>query len=108
MTPSRFRLSAAGMTLFALAPLVSAADKVDASSTPDPEELDTVVVQAVREPGNFRIDRKEIQLTQASDLSDLLSNESGVAVGGGKNGHACLRDVGIAEAGGNRNVEDAG
>jgi hemoglobin/transferrin/lactoferrin receptor protein len=83
MTPSRFRLPAAGMTLLALAPLACAADNVDAASTPDPEELDTVVVHAVREPGNFRIDRKEIQLTQASDLSDLLSNESGVAVGGG-------------------------
>jgi hemoglobin/transferrin/lactoferrin receptor protein len=83
MTPSRFRLPAAGMTLLALAPLACAADNVDAASTPDPEELDIVVVHAVREPGNFRIDRKEIQLTQASDLSDLLSNESGVAVGGG-------------------------
>ncbi len=83
MYSPRFRLPAAGMTLLALAPLACAAEVADTSSAADAEELDTVVVHAAREPGNFHIDRREIQLTQASDLSDLLSNESGVAVGGG-------------------------
>lgn len=83
MTASRNRLPAAGMTLLVFAPLACAADTLDNAATPDPETLDTVIVHAVREPGNFRIDRKEIQLTQAADLSGLLSNESGVAVGGG-------------------------
>lgn len=83
MNSLRFRLPAAGMTLLALAPLACAAEVADTSSAANAEELDTVVVHAVREPGNFHIDRREIQLTQASDLSDLLSNESGVAVGGG-------------------------
>lgn len=83
MNPPRFRLPTAGMTLLALAPLACAAEVADTPSATNAEELDTVVVHAVREPGNFHIDRREIQLTQASDLSDLLSNESGVAVGGG-------------------------
>ena len=47
------------------------------------KQLDKVVVVGEREPGNFRIDAGEIDLTQASNLGDLLSNQSGVAVGGG-------------------------
>lgn len=70
----------AGVMLLALTPLATA-------QTPPPADeaslLDTIVVEAEREPGNFAIDREEIELTQPSDLSDLLSNESGVAVGGG-------------------------
>jgi len=46
-------------------------------------QLDTVTVIGQREPGNFAIDAKEIDLTQASNLGDVLSNQSGVAVGGG-------------------------
>lgn len=71
----------AGITLLALAPLAQA---MEAARTPQtPADIDTIFVEARREPGNFNIDREEIQLTQASDLSDLLSNESGVTVGGG-------------------------
>ena len=46
-------------------------------------QLDTVTVIGQREPGNFAIDAGEIDLTQASNLGDVLSNQSGVAVGGG-------------------------
>lgn len=69
----------ASLWLLALTPSVAAAETPDASAT----TLGGVVVVAEREPGNFAIDRDEIELTQADDLADLLSNESGVAVGGG-------------------------
>ncbi|WP_152566137.1 TonB-dependent receptor domain-containing protein [Lysobacter antibioticus] len=67
-----------GLALLACAPLAHAAESGDAART-----LDSITVVAEREPGNFDLDRGEIELSQASDLSDLLSNESGVAVGGG-------------------------
>ncbi|RDZ27167.1 TonB-dependent receptor [Lysobacter silvisoli] len=69
------------LALFALtlAPAVAAAQTAGAQAT----DLDEVVVIAEREPGNFAIDRAEIDLTQAGDVADLLSNQSGVAVGGG-------------------------
>lgn len=57
-----------------------AGTKAGAKAAPRAAE---VVVVGEREPGNFRIDAREIELTQADDLSDLLSNQSGVAVGGG-------------------------
>lgn len=74
------RLSLTGATLLALAPMAHA---VQPPPDADARTLDEVVVTAEREPGNFAIDRDEIELTQAADLGDLLSNESGVAVGGG-------------------------
>ena len=70
-------LSLTGLTLLAVAPLSHAADPADATT------IDTIVVEGEREPGNFDIEADEVEFTQASDLSDLLSNESGVAVGGG-------------------------
>lgn len=59
-----------------------AADAPDATKKPE-KHLEEIVVEAEREPGNFVIDAEEVQFIQASDLSDLLSDESGVAVGGG-------------------------
>ncbi|MDA8020990.1 MAG: TonB-dependent receptor, partial [Thermoanaerobaculia bacterium] len=40
-------------------------------------------VSVESEPGNFALDAEEIELVQAADMSQLLSNESMVAVGGG-------------------------
>lgn len=77
MASSPRYLSLTGLTFLAVAPLSWAADAPDATT------LDTIVVEGEREPGNFDIEAEEVQFTQASDLSDLLSNESGVAVGGG-------------------------
>lgn len=79
MHPAAKGLSLTGLTLLAFAPAAYAEDDTHA----DAVTLDDVVVVAEREPGNFAIDRDEIELTQASDLSDLLSNQSGAAVGGG-------------------------
>ena len=81
MTPIPNRSCIAGMMLLAIAPLARAEDVPQAKDTT--KTLDAVVVEAQREPGNFIIEREEIELTQPADLSDLLSNESGVAVGGG-------------------------
>lgn len=83
MTPLHRCLSLTGLTLLAFAPLAHAADGIDTQKKDTATTLDTVVVKGEREPGNFDIESDEIELTQASDLSDLLSNESGVAVGGG-------------------------
>ncbi len=83
MTPLHRCLSLTGLTLLAFAPLAYANEPVDPQKKTDARTLDTVVVKGEREPGNFDIESGEIELTQASDLSDLLSNESGVAVGGG-------------------------
>ncbi|MBX9400727.1 TonB-dependent receptor [Lysobacter sp. BMK333-48F3] len=80
MSASSSRLLS-GLALLACAPLAHAADAADAGDSA--RTLDTITVVAEREPGNFDLDRGEIELTQASDLGDLLSNESGVAVGGG-------------------------
>lgn len=76
MSTPCWSLSLTGLTLLAFSPAIYADD--NGAST-----LDAVVVTAEREPGNFALDRDEIELTQAGDLSNLLSNESGVAVGGG-------------------------
>lgn len=83
MPPLHRCLSLTGLTLLAFAPLAYANEPVDPQKKTDARTLDTVVVKGEREPGNFDIESGEIELTQASDLSDLLSNESGVAVGGG-------------------------
>lgn len=80
MSASSSRLLS-GLALLACAPLAHAADAADAGDAA--RTLDAITVVAEREPGNFDLDRGEIELTQASDLGDLLSNESGVAVGGG-------------------------
>jgi hemoglobin/transferrin/lactoferrin receptor protein len=45
--------------------------------------LEESVLTAEEEPGNFIVDSQEIELVQANDLSDLLSYESTVAIGGG-------------------------
>ncbi|NUO75337.1 MAG: TonB-dependent receptor [Lysobacter sp.] len=73
------RAIATSLLLFALAPMAYAAETPADAAT----DLDSVVVVGEREPGNFAIDREQIDLTQADDLADLLSNQSGVAVGGG-------------------------
>ncbi|MCB1560617.1 MAG: TonB-dependent receptor [Xanthomonadales bacterium] len=70
------------LTLLSLASAVDHA-QADDKDRDETRRLDEVVVQAEREPGNFVIDDDEVQFIQASDLSDLLSDESGVAVGGG-------------------------
>ncbi|WP_064746560.1 TonB-dependent receptor domain-containing protein [Lysobacter antibioticus] len=80
MSASSSRLLS-GLALLACAPLAHAADAADSGDSA--RTLDAITVVAEREPGNFDLDRGEIELTQASDLGDLLSNESGVAVGGG-------------------------
>ncbi|MBE2211807.1 MAG: TonB-dependent receptor [Xanthomonadaceae bacterium] len=72
----------AGLMLLAFAPLAHAED-APLAARDLPRTLDTVVVEGQAEPGNFIIEREDIELTQPSDLADLLSNESGVAVGGG-------------------------
>ena len=81
MTPNPNRPRIAGMMLLAMAPLAHAEDAPQTKDTA--KTLDAVVVEAQREPGNFILEREDIELTQPADLSDLLSNESGVAVGGG-------------------------
>lgn len=78
------RPAALACALLACAPFAGAVHAADAPDSGDAARtLDSITVVAEREPGNFDLDRGEIELTQASDLSDLLSNESGVAVGGG-------------------------
>lgn len=64
-----------GLALLTVAPVAWSAG-VPAGAT-----VDTIIVEG--EPGNFTIQADEVEFTQASDLADLLSNESGVAVGGG-------------------------
>ena len=81
MAPNPNRPRIAGMMLLAMAPLAHAEDAPQTKDTA--KTLDAVVVEAQREPGNFILEREDIELTQPADLSDLLSNESGVAVGGG-------------------------
>lgn len=95
---STLRLSLTGALLIALVPLTGAAAETPAgiparaadnpptkapAAGPDARTLDAIVVTAEREPGNFIIDREDIELTEASDLSGLFSHQSGVAVGGG-------------------------
>ncbi len=82
MTSHSHRPCIAGLMLLAVAPLAQAED-LPQTARGSHNTLDTVVVEGQAEPGNFIIDREEIELTQPADLSDLLSNESGVAVGGG-------------------------
>ncbi|MDQ8192834.1 TonB-dependent receptor [Coraliomargarita sp. SDUM461004] len=48
-----------------------------------PVYFEESVLTAEQEPGNFAVDSQTIELLQANDLSDLLSYESTVAVGGG-------------------------
>ncbi|MGH8084918.1 MAG: TonB-dependent receptor [Lysobacter sp.] len=81
--PSLTRLSLTGLTLLAFAPLVYSQTHSPAADADAATTLDQIVVTAQREPGNFALDRDEIELTQAGDLGDLLSSQSGVAVGGG-------------------------
>ncbi len=81
MTSTLRRTRIASAVLLVIAPLAQAEDAPPANDTA--KTLDAVVVEAQREPGNFIIENKELELLQPADLSDLLANESGLAVGGG-------------------------
>lgn len=55
---------------------------VDATTTA-PVLLDAFAVTAEREPGNILLGRDEIERTHATDLAQLFSHQSTLAVGGG-------------------------
>lgn len=70
---------AAALPLLARAQTDAAAPAADASVV----ALERFTVSAEREPGNFLLGLDEIERTQAVDLSQLLANQSTLAVGGG-------------------------
>jgi len=64
--------------------LPAAPAQTAAPADPDePVTLESVVITAEREPGNFLLGLDEIARTHANDLGQLLAYESTLAVGGG-------------------------
>lgn len=86
MQPSKLN-SLLKLSSFAL--LLAATPHLFAQLAPSPAsvepvvKLETLVITAEREPGNFLLGQDEIKRTNATDLSQLLANQSTLAVGGG-------------------------
>lgn len=89
MTPPALRLSRTLSTALAAAAAAllfpASARAQDAALAADGPvvELDKFTVSAEREPGNFLLGLDEIERIHATDLSQLLANQSTLAVGGG-------------------------
>jgi len=59
------------------------ASNLSAEENTETVEMEAAVLTAQERPGDFLVEDSDIALVQAQDLSDLLSYESTVAIGGG-------------------------
>ncbi|MBE2212910.1 MAG: TonB-dependent receptor [Opitutaceae bacterium] len=87
MNPNQFqKLALPSLALLLVGAVPAAAQETpppDAAAPDDAVQLAELAIVAEREPGNFLLGSEDISKLQASDLSQLLSNQSSLAVGGG-------------------------